>query len=112
MSFCEFFRDLKTRWTVRQENVQLPNRATAARRGRGTLSCCSSREEASAGGMERHRKARKQFDCMWSGEVQVVTRDLEKDFCVVRLERAWAEREAPVRVNELSKEATVESWRR
>lgn len=108
MSLCEFFPDLKM---VRQENVQLTNRATAARRGQETLSC-RSREGVSGGGRRKKRcKARKQVDCMRSGEVQVVTRDLG-DFCIVGLEKAWAEREAPVGVNELSNEATAESWRR
>lgn len=35
-----------------------------------------------------------------------------KRFCFVRLERDGAEGEAPVRVNELSKEEKVERWRR
>lgn len=44
--------------------------------------------------------------------MQVVTKDLKRDFCLVGLERAWMEGEIPVRMNELSEEATAESWRR
>lgn len=58
---------------------------------------------------KRHCKARKNLDV--SAEMQVVTRDLERGFPVVRPERAW-EKEAPGGVNELSKEASLQSWRR
>lgn len=71
MRWHEFLHDLKTHWVVRQDFVPLTRRITATRKGQETPSCCSSREETSGGG------TRKQLDCLWSEEVQVVPKDQE-----------------------------------
>lgn len=81
-------------------------------KGPGDTILLQQQRGVSRGTRTRYCQVRKQFDDMWSGGMQVVTKDLKRDFCLVGLERAWMEGEIPVRMNELSEEATAESWRR
>lgn len=90
--------------------MQVTNRAAPTGRGQETFSCCCSREVGCRGAAEEEAlQGRKHLGYTWSGEIQALTKGLEKDFCIAGL-GGLRQKDKPLLVFEGNNRSELWTW--